>query len=239
MAGCRTAVSLVESNSLKAPCLFGFRKPKLLLPKSLNLSDSELRLVLMHELMHVKRWDVLLNWVIIVVQALHWFNPVIWLAMRRLRAARESVCDELVISRLQSEERNLYGATLIKLIDSFSGVPSTFIPIINRKKQMHQRIVMIAKFKPTTRVMSAIATVLLLVLACFTFTRAAEKPLLQPPTAAEKTEADKIKFVKQGLEFFNIGFAAAIANIAILCIAVFSVAFVFLVRRADRRANAR
>ena len=45
--------------------------------------------------------------------------------------------------------------------------------------------------------------------------------------------------VKQGLEFFNVGFASAIANTAILCIAVFSVAFVFLVRRADRRANAR
>ena len=51
--------------------------------------------------------------------------------------------------------------------------------------------------------------------------------------------ASKVYAVKQGLEFFNIGFAAAIANIAILCIAVFSVAFVFLVRRADRRANAR
>jgi multiple sugar transport system permease protein len=43
--------------------------------------------------------------------------------------------------------------------------------------------------------------------------------------------------VKQGLQFFNVGFASAIANTAILCIAVFSVAFVFLVRRADRRAN--
>jgi multiple sugar transport system permease protein len=45
--------------------------------------------------------------------------------------------------------------------------------------------------------------------------------------------------VKQGLEFFNVGFASAIANTAILCIAVFSVAFVFLVRRADKRANER
>lgn len=45
--------------------------------------------------------------------------------------------------------------------------------------------------------------------------------------------------VKQGLEFFNVGFASAIANTGILCIAVFAVAFVFLVRRADRRANER
>lgn len=56
---------------------------------------------------------------------------------------------------------------------------------------------------------------------------------------ADATNVLMVYAVKQGLEFFNIGFAAAIANIAILCIAVFSVAFVFLVRRADRRANAR
>ncbi len=45
--------------------------------------------------------------------------------------------------------------------------------------------------------------------------------------------------VKQGLQFFNVGFASAIANTAIVCIAVFSVAFIVLVRRADRRANER
>jgi multiple sugar transport system permease protein len=45
--------------------------------------------------------------------------------------------------------------------------------------------------------------------------------------------------VKQGLQFFNVGFASAIANTAMLCIAVFCVAFVFLIRRADRRANER
>lgn len=56
---------------------------------------------------------------------------------------------------------------------------------------------------------------------------------------ADATNVLMVYAVKQGLEFFNIGYAAAIANIAILCIAVFAIAFVFLVRRADRRATAR
>jgi multiple sugar transport system permease protein len=43
--------------------------------------------------------------------------------------------------------------------------------------------------------------------------------------------------VKQGLEFFNIGFASAVANLMIVCMAIFSVAFILLVRRADKRAN--
>jgi multiple sugar transport system permease protein len=54
---------------------------------------------------------------------------------------------------------------------------------------------------------------------------------------ADATNLLMIYGVKQGLEFFNIGFAAAIANVMIGCIAVFSVAFIFLVRRADKRAN--
>ena len=51
------------------------------------------------------------------------------------------------------------------------------------------------------------------------------------------TDVLMIYAVKQGLEFFNIGFASAIANLMILCIAIFSAAFILLVRRADRRAN--
>lgn len=54
---------------------------------------------------------------------------------------------------------------------------------------------------------------------------------------ADATNVLMIYGVKQGLQFFNIGFAGAIANMMILCIAVLSFAFILLIRRADRRAN--
>jgi multiple sugar transport system permease protein len=54
---------------------------------------------------------------------------------------------------------------------------------------------------------------------------------------ADATDVLMIYGVKQGLQFFNIGFASAIANMMIVCIAIFSVTFIVLVRRADRRAN--
>jgi multiple sugar transport system permease protein len=54
---------------------------------------------------------------------------------------------------------------------------------------------------------------------------------------ADATNVLMIYAVKQGLEFFNVGFASAIANLMIVCIAVFSIAFIALIRRADRRAN--
>ncbi|MDP9137077.1 MAG: sugar ABC transporter permease [Pseudomonadota bacterium] len=55
----------------------------------------------------------------------------------------------------------------------------------------------------------------------------------------EATNVLMVNAVKQGLQFFNVGFAAAIANTAMLCIAAFSAAFILLIRRADRRANER
>ena len=54
---------------------------------------------------------------------------------------------------------------------------------------------------------------------------------------ADATNVLMIYVVKQGLEFFNIGFAAAIANVMIICIAIFSFVFIALIRRADKRAN--
>jgi multiple sugar transport system permease protein len=54
---------------------------------------------------------------------------------------------------------------------------------------------------------------------------------------ADATNVLMIYAVKQGLEFFNIGFASAIANLMIICIGVFAVAFIVLIRRADKRAN--
>ncbi len=54
---------------------------------------------------------------------------------------------------------------------------------------------------------------------------------------ADATNVLMIYAVKQGLEFFNVGFASAIANLMIVCIAIFSVTFIAIVRRADRRAN--
>src|SRR5207249_4057745 len=155
-------------------------KPRFLLPEGAmrKLDDRELRMIFLHELTHVKRGDILLNWIIIFASSLHWFNPLAWLAMRRLRADRELVCDAMVISRLAADERRSYGNTLIKLLDDFSGAgfcPS-LAPVINHKHEIKRRVTMIAQFKPVGRVALLLSAVMVVALCCFTFTRAAEKP---------------------------------------------------------------
>jgi len=70
------------------PALFGFTHIKLLIPSRLaeTLSPMEWRHIFMHELAHIRRRDVGLNWLMVMLHALHWFNPVIWLAFKRMCA---------------------------------------------------------------------------------------------------------------------------------------------------------
>lgn len=175
--GLKRDVYIIESNVLGTPAIFGFLKPRLLLPKSLleRLNDQELRLVILHELVHVRRRDVLLNWLLIALQSLHWFNPAIWLAFRRLKADRELVCDTVVMAKLAAAERQTYGNTLIKLLAESPALAPSLVPIINHKHEIQRRITMIAQFKPTPRIVSIASAMLLLALGCFTFTGAAEK----------------------------------------------------------------
>lgn len=177
----RQAVSLVMTPSnAGSPALFGWRKPRLLLPKAalLHLSHRELEMVFLHELAHVKCHDILINWLMIAASAGHWFNPLAWLAMRRLRADRELVRDGMVLGALETGAHRLYGETLLKLAQTFSGarlMPS-LVPVLNSPKQIHRRIVMITHFKPLTRTAWIGLGTLTASLALLAFTRAADEP---------------------------------------------------------------
>ena len=194
--GLRREIGIVVMPALGTPALFGFLKPRLLLPKSAvrKLDDCELRMVFLHELAHVKRGDILLNWAIILARSVHWFNPLVWLALRCLRADRELVCDAMVMARLADGERRVYGNTLIKLLDDFSGAgfcPS-LAPVINHKTEIKRRVTMIAQFKPSGRTALLLSAAIIIALCCFTFTRAAEKRA-EPSSNNESRQRSKTK----------------------------------------------
>lgn len=179
LLGFNPELAAVCAPHISVPAVLGIVRPRVLLPNGMleTWSDSELRFALLHELVHVRRRDNLLNWGLIVVQALHWFNPLVWFALRRLRAEREALCDAIVLSRFQPEEKHSYGAALIKAAESFTGgrFPRAIVPILNHKHEIHRRIHMISLFKPTARLVSVSAAALVLTVACVTFTGATQK----------------------------------------------------------------
>ena len=79
--GIRQAVDLIETEAVESPAVHGLWRKRLLLPKGIfdRFSAEQVRCIFLHELAHIKRRDLEVNWLVSVLQALHWFNPLVWL----------------------------------------------------------------------------------------------------------------------------------------------------------------
>jgi len=150
--GVRGGLSVSESPEIASPALYGFLKPRLLLPPGFidRFSVTELRFILLHELAHVKRRDILFNWLAAVLQIIHWFNPLIWFAFARWRADREPACDALALEAAGGDQNREYGRTILRLVENFT--PRAAVPglvgILEDKRQLQWRIRLIASFRP-------------------------------------------------------------------------------------------
>ncbi len=97
--GLRRPVCLLMSAERVIPMVWGLFRIKLLLPQGATHWDSNRsRLVLLHELAHVKRRDYLAHLLARLAYALHWFNPLVWIAAWRMAVERERACDDLVLN---------------------------------------------------------------------------------------------------------------------------------------------
>ncbi|NIK70476.1 M56 family metallopeptidase [Paenibacillus sp. BK720] len=140
-------ITLIQTNRIPSPTLFGLFKPKLLLPDIAlkTLSEAQLRYVFLHELSHVRRKDIALNGTMNLLLALHWFNPLLWYAYHKMRVDQELACDALALSRMTPEESKEYALTIIKLLELFAkpihlaGAAS----ILGNKKELKRRLLMI------------------------------------------------------------------------------------------------
>ena len=150
LMGVNVPVVLVQTDRVSSPVLYGFLRPRLLLPAGLlqKFSREELRFVFLHELAHIRRHDIALSWLVAVIQVLHWFNPLVWFAFARMRADRELACDALVLTRTNEGEQKAYGHTMLRLLEGFA--PQMRFPalagILEDPSQLTTRIRCIAAF---------------------------------------------------------------------------------------------
>ncbi len=97
--GLKRQVRLFESGEVRAAVTVGVINPTIVVPAgSTNWSVERRRFMLSHELAHVKRWDSLIEVMALVVKSIYWFNPMVWIAVRRLRVERERDCDDAVLN---------------------------------------------------------------------------------------------------------------------------------------------
>jgi Tol biopolymer transport system component/beta-lactamase regulating signal transducer with metallopeptidase domain len=166
----QSLVVVIPSEQVRSPGLFGFIRPRLLLPREMldNASREEMRYVFLHELAHLRRSDIYLGWLTSLLQILHWFNPLVWFAFYRMRTDRELACDALVLTQTGQEKSHEYGGAIVGLLRRFSR--SRRLPamagIIENRSQLKRRITMITQFKKNSYRWSPLAIILIVILAC-------------------------------------------------------------------------
>ncbi|HEV8361919.1 MAG TPA: HEAT repeat domain-containing protein [Gemmatimonadaceae bacterium] len=96
--GVKQPVELLEADNITIPFTAGILRPVIVLPNvTRDWSAEKQEAVLLHELAHVARRDLWTSLAAHVACAVHWFNPLVWVAARRLRIEGEKACDDAVL----------------------------------------------------------------------------------------------------------------------------------------------
>ena len=183
--------------SVSSPAVTGLLHPTLLLPAEFDreFTPAEARLVLKHELMHLKRGDLPLNALMCVLMALHWFNPLLWIAFFKVRADREAACDAQVLHDASNDRRIEYGHALLKVETAFCprGFSLGFVGIFQRGSALRSRIQSIATHRASHPAMKALVTMTIVLMTFFGITQAQQPaPEKKPTTEAIQTKLEKI-----------------------------------------------
>ncbi len=167
-------VKVIVTDRVKSPALFGYLKPRLLLPHDFldSLGKDELRCVFLHELVHLKNHDIFISWLMSVLQVIHWFNPLIWYAFHTMRVDQEVACDAYVLSRIGKVKPADYACAIVDILERF--IQNRQLPslagIIENKSQIRRRIAMIMNFKRHTNKMTIFSILILFAVGLVFFT---------------------------------------------------------------------
>jgi TonB family protein len=168
--GIRRRVALLRTDRTGLLLTWGTLRPKILLPAAaIDWPEERIRVVLAHELAHVRRGDWITQALAQAVRALYWFNPLVWAASRRLRQESEHACDDAVLELgVKGPE---YAAHLLELArdarrwgrQGFPGFPA---PAMTRPGSLERRVTAMLdttiKRGPATRRARATTSLLLL-----------------------------------------------------------------------------
>ncbi|HWX18698.1 MAG TPA: M56 family metallopeptidase [Candidatus Binatia bacterium] len=175
----RRQVALLQSYDEVMPVTWGWWRPVILLPAEAEEWPAERRrVVLLHELAHVKRWDCLTQMLARVACALYWLNPLVWVAARRMCIERERACDDLVLNG--GCKASDYASHLVEIASRFRRVPQVAAIAMARSSQLKSRIAAIVDASRTRRVSHPLVLALGCVAVLGLVAVAAQKPEADP-----------------------------------------------------------
>lgn len=186
--GLELPLPVYAAEGLPSPCLFGLLRPAVYIPASYTENQQTMAHILAHEWAHCKHGDHLWSLLRGLCVALHWYNPLVWLAAVLSKQDAELACDASAIRQLGEAQRASYGKTLLGLITARprpADLLSCATTMRSGKRSLRQRITYIAR-KPKMLAITAVCVVLTAAVAVgCTFTGASA-----PAGDMEAIEAD-------------------------------------------------
>lgn len=145
--GIHHKVKLMQHPKITSPMLAGLHHPMVLLP-TLNMQEIDLKLVLTHELTHLKRKDLWVKMFALAAGMLHWFNPFVYILRKDIGRWSDLSCDEVLAIEMSHEERRLYGEAILNTLDIHSRINTAFCSsLCESKKYIERRLTMLLNVK--------------------------------------------------------------------------------------------
>ena len=157
----KRSLSIRQTETIAAPLSYGVIRPVILMPKNTEWKNIyQLRYVLEHEYVHIRRLDMLTKLIMIAAVCIHWFNPLVWVMYILFNRDLELSCDETVVRRFGMNIKSVYATALISMEEKKSGLT----PLCNSfsKNAIEERIRAIMKIKKTSKFAVIISAVLVI-----------------------------------------------------------------------------
>ena len=100
------------SEKIISPAVYGIVKPKIILPAFYK--NREVDLIILHEKAHIRSFDNMWRVIAFIIVAVHWFNPLCWLFLKKFLADLELSCDERVLAKLGADRAKEYASSLLE-----------------------------------------------------------------------------------------------------------------------------
>lgn len=196
----RKHVRLVRNRFVATPMLIGILRPCIIIP-DVDFNKKELKNILLHEISHLRRFDIGVKWLTMIATSMHWFNPLMYFIKKEINHACELACDEAVIKNLSPAEKQAYGDTLISVVAEHKypiGVLQA--TMYEEKNSLKERLVAIMKYNKKLRLIIIFSGILLgfFILGALSLGAGVGSGKDTPPNIYISAEGEKTKVALMG-----------------------------------------
>lgn len=197
-----SAIQLVYSEQFDYPLVFGIFRPKLVIPlNDLQRSDIYRKIVLLHELAHIKRRDTLTQLLVHFALPLNWFNPLAWMAVNNLLREQELSCDDYVLtSQIKPAD---YAAQLLEITETMKGRTNWAVASMANKSEIKGRIMDILNPEKNRRITGKLFSTLLVLIGLSLILPLASAQMWSNESAGTTKEAEKVEPLLEYSELFQ------------------------------------